>query len=77
MGNETLKECLGFFKLAKEEFLYKIVLRGIQNTRNFHHGRSERLAGFKTPSSSEVFNNFQVHFVLFSQENDVFVNILS
>ena len=39
-------------------FFKKIVLRGIQNTRNFHHGRSERLACFETPSGSKVFEEF-------------------
>ena len=63
MGKETSKECLVFFKLTKEGFSqYKIVLRGIQNTRNFHHGRSERLACFETTPSSEVFEEFSGKF---------------
>ena len=38
-------------------FLYKIVLREIRNLRNFHHGRSERLACFET-QPIEVFEEF-------------------
>ena len=41
---EEGKECLVFFKWTK----------GIRNSRNFHPGRSERLACFEKQPSSEV-----------------------
>ena len=53
-------------------FLYKVVLGGIQNSRNFHDGRSEPLACFETQSSSEVFEEFTGGLVFNSQENNVF-----
>ena len=59
MGRESLKECLVFFWWTKEAaFLYKIFIRGIRNSRNFHPSRSERLACFETQPSSEVFEEF-------------------
>ena len=78
-GKGSFKRMLSFLQVDKGRlFFLKIVLRGNQSTRNFHLGRSERLACFETPSSSEVFfKNYQVHFVLYSQENYVFGNILS
>ena len=44
-------------------FLYKIILRAIQNTRNFYHSRSERFACFETTPSSEVFEEFSGKFL--------------
>ena len=53
-GKGSFKRMLSFLQDDKGRlFFLKAVLRGIQNTRN--HGRSERLACFETPSSSEVF----------------------
>ena len=58
-GKGNFKRMLRFFSSwQRKAFSYKIVLRGIQNTRNFHHSRSERLACFETPPSSEVFEEF-------------------
>ena len=58
-GKGNFKRMLSFLQVDKgRTVLYKIVLRGIQNTRNFHHGRSERLACFETTPSSEVFEEF-------------------
>ena len=45
-GKEKFKRMLSFLKFSgqRKAFLYKIVLRGI---RNFHDGRSERVACFE------------------------------
>ena len=50
--------CLVFFKLTKEGVSLLHYPSRSLNTRNFHHGRSERLACFETPPSSEVFEEF-------------------
>ena len=55
--NKSLKhtDVKGIFKRILS-FLQ--VDKGIKNTRNFYHGRSERFACFETPPSSEVFEEF-------------------
>ena len=57
VGKEKFKRMLSFLNFSgqRKAFLYKIVLRGIQN---FHNGRSERLACFERQPSSEVFEEF-------------------
>ena len=58
-GKGNFKRMLRFFSSwQRKAFSYKIVLQGIQNTRNFHHSRWERLACFETPPSNEVFEEF-------------------
>ena len=51
------------FSGQERAFLYKIVHRGIRNSRNFHHGKRNR----QRNQVAKFFNNFQVHFVLYNQ----------
>ena len=58
-GKGKFKRMLSFLLMDKgKDFLYKIVLREVRNSRNFHHGRSERLACFESQPGSEVFEEF-------------------
>ena len=68
-GKGKFKECLVFFQWTKEGFFYKIVLRGIRNSENFRHRSAWPV--LKRNQAAKFLKNFQVHFVLFSQENNV------
>ena len=67
MGKESSKESLVFFKLTKEGFSGFIKL----SFEEF------KIHGIFIAADQSALKNFQVHFVLYSQENYVFVNILS
>ena len=51
------------FSGQERAFLYKIVHRGIRNSRNFHHRKRNR----QRNQVAKFLNNFQVHFVLYNQ----------
>ena len=71
MERESLKECLVFFCWTKGGFIfYKIVLRGIRISEDFRHRSAWPI--LKRNQAAKFLNNFQIHFVLFSQENNVF-----
>ena len=79
MGKESSKESLVFFKLTKEGFsgfiklsFEEFKIHGIFITAD----RSAWLV-LKRHQAAKFLKNFQVHFVLYSEENYAFVNILS
>ena len=70
-GKRKFKRMLSFLLVDKGRlFFYKIVLRGIQISEDFRH-RSDWPV-LKCNQAAKFLKNFQIHFVLFSQENNVF-----
>ena len=63
MGGEIFKRMLSFLLVDKRGLFYKIVHRGIRNSRNFHHGKRNR----QRNQVAKFLNKFQVHFVLYNQ----------
>ena len=70
METESSNKCSGFFLWTKKAFGYEIVLRGIQ--RCFLHGDGENVLFWNSTKAAKVLKAFQVHFLLYGQENYVF-----
>ena len=70
-GKGKFKRMLSFFYVGQREafFFYKIVLRGIRISVDFRHRSAWPV--LKRNQAAKFLKNFQVHFVLFSQENNV------
>ena len=78
MGKETSKECLVFFKLTKERlFFLKLSFEEFKIHGIFITADQSAWPVLKHHQAAKFLKNFQLHFVLYSQENYVFVNILS
>ena len=79
MGKESSKESLVFFKLTKEGFsgFIKLSFEEFKIHGIFITAYRSALLVLKRHQAAKFLKNFQVHFVLYSQENYAFVNILS
>ena len=79
MGKESSKESLVFFKLTKEGFcsFIKLSFEEFKIHELFITADRSALLVLKHHQAAKFLKNFQVHFVLHSQENYAFVNILS
>ena len=79
MGKESSKESLIFFKLRKEDFsgFIKLSFEELKIHRIFITADRSALLVLKRHQAAKFLKNFRVHFVLYSQENYAFVNILS
>ena len=78
MGKETSKECLGFFQVDKGRlFPIKLSFEEFKIQEIFITADQSAWPVLKRHQAVKFLKNFQVHFVLCSQENYAFVNILS
>ena len=78
MGKETSKECLGFFQVDKGRlFPIKLSFEEFKIQEIFITADQSVWPVLKRHQAVKFLKNFQVHFVLYGQENDVFENILS
>ena len=79
MEKESLKESLVFFKMTKEGFsgFIKLSFKEFKIHGIFITADGSALLVFKRHQAGKFLKNFRVHFVLYSQENYAFVNILS
>ena len=80
MGKESSKESLVFFKLPKEGFsgFIKLSFEEFKVHGIFITADRSALLVLKRHQAAKFLKDFQVHyFVLYSQENYAFVNILS
>ena len=78
MGKETSKECLGFFQVDKGRlFPLKLPFEEFKIQEIFITADRSAWPVLKRHQAVKFLKNFQVHFVLYGQENDVFANILS
>ena len=79
MGKESSKESLVFFKLTKEGFsgFIKLSFEEFKIHEIFITADRSALLVLKRHQAAKFLKNFQVQFVLHSQENYAFVNILS
>ena len=76
-GKGSFKRMLSFLQDDKGRlFFLKTVLRGIQNEEIFSTADRSTWPVLKRHQAAKFLKNFQVHFVLCSQENYVFVYIL-
>ena len=78
MGKETSKECLGFFQVDKGRlFPIKLSFKEFKIQEIFITADGRAWPVLKRHQATKFLKNFQVHFVLYGQENDIFANILS
>ena len=79
MGKESSKESLVFFKLTKEGFsgFTRLFFEEFKIHGIFITSDRSALLVLKRHQAAKFLKNFQVHFVLYSEENYAFVNILS
>ena len=79
MGKKSSKESLVFFKLTKEGFsgFIKLSFEEFKIHGIFITADRSALLVLKRHQAAKFLKNFQVHFVLYSEENYAFVNILS
>ena len=79
MGKESSKESLVFFKLTKEGFsgFIKLSFDEFKIHEIFITADRSALLVLKRHQAAKFLKNFQVHFILYSEENYAFVNILS
>ena len=78
MGKETSKERLGFFQVDEGRlFIKKLSFEEFKIQEIFITADRSAWLVLKRHQAAKFLKNFQVHFVLYCQENDVFVNILS
>ena len=77
-GKGNFKRMLSFLQVDKERLLFiKLSFEESKIHETFVTADRSAWPVLKRHQAAKFLKNFQVHFVLYSQENDVFMNILS
>ena len=77
-GKGNFKRMLSFLQVDKERVLFiKLSFEESKIHETFVTADQSAWPVLKRHQAAKFLKNFQIHFVLYSQENDVFMNILS